>query len=165
MSRLSLLPMLCCVVCTASAAKPLGKAPAGAPQGAERHLTAAVIIAEAGGEGQRTMEGVYEVIHTRVSQWRHGGYWGTLIHKFQFSCLNGVAPEALIKKHRNHKNYAWVYNELLKFPPLTNHTVPPGHVKSSVNRADHFHDTSMVPYWSRGYRWTEIGRIRFYRLR
>tara|TARA_Y100000310_G_C20698945_1_gene827880 strand:+ start:94 stop:582 length:489 start_codon:yes stop_codon:yes gene_type:complete len=116
----------------------------------ERALLAAVIVAEAGGEGKAGMEAVYEVIWQRVSLTGRT-YTQVITRRKQFSCLNGVKPDALIERSKKHKHYEWVRLGLLWFPPLTVHTVSAGEKKVIRNRADHyFAHKQVAPKWSNG---------------
>ncbi len=124
--------------------------PRNAPSWEQRELIAAVIIAEAGGEGQKGMEAVYEVIWQRASL-QERSYLAVITQRKQFSCLNGVKHDDLIKRMSKHKHYEWVRKSLLIFPPLTVHTVPNGQEKVNRNRADHYFAHKKVkPYWSNG---------------
>ena len=122
--------------------------PQNAPDRDHRSLLAAVIIAEAGGEGRKGMEAVYEVIWQRASL-QERSYLAVITQRKQFSCLNGVKHEDLIKRMSKHKHYEWVRWGLLSFPPLTVHTC---HGEKVIrNRADHYFAHKKVkPYWSNG---------------
>tara|TARA_Y100000588_G_scaffold382319_1_gene469557 strand:+ start:2734 stop:3306 length:573 start_codon:yes stop_codon:yes gene_type:complete len=140
-------------------ANAFGWEPRNAPQPEERALIAAVIIAEAGGEGKIGMEAVYEVIWQRAAL-AHSNYTDVVTKPKHFSCLNGVKPSKLIKRMSKHKHYEWVRLGLLFFPPTTIHTVPDGHEKVVRNRADHYFalkgmpkidDVHTPPSWSKAY--------------
>ena len=127
-----------------------GWEPRNAPQPKELPLIAAVIVAEAGGEGKIGMEAVYEVIWQRAAL-SHSSYTDVVTKPKQFSCLNGVEPAKLIKRMSKHKHYEWVKLGLLFFPPTTIHTVPDGEEKVVRNRADHyFAHKKCNPSWSNG---------------
>lgn len=115
-----------------------------APKLAERELMAAVIIGESGGHGRKGMEAVYEVIHARASR-RGTTCAEEVLRRKQFSVLNGVTPTALWWRHRNHKEYEWVHNELLKWIPTSSHTGT-----NPYNRATHYHSVKVTPYWAKG---------------
>ena len=124
--------------------------PQNAPDQDHRALLAAVIIAEAGGEGRKGMEAVYEVIWQRASL-QERSCLAVITQRKQFSCLNGVKHDDLIKRMSKHKHYEWVRKSLLIFPPLTVHTVPNGQEKVNRNRADHYFAHKVTkPYWSNG---------------
>ena len=127
-----------------------GWEPRNSPQPEERALLAAVIIAEAGGEGVKGMEAVYEVIWQRAAL-AHSDYIKVITKPKQFSCLNGVKQADLIKRMSKHKHYEWVRWSLLFHPPLTVHTVPNGQEKVIRNRSDHyFAHEKAKPSWSNG---------------
>jgi len=127
-----------------------GWEPQNAPDQDHRALLAAVIIAESGGEGRKGMEAVYEVIWQRASL-QERSYLAVITQRKQFSCLNGVKHDDLIKRMSKHKHYEWVRKSLLIFPPLTVHTVPNGQKKVNRNRADHYFAHKVTkPYWSNG---------------
>ena len=137
--------------------------PQNAPDRDHRTLLAAVIIAEAGAEGRKGMEAVYEVIWQRASL-GHTNYLAVITKPKQFSCLNGVKHEDLIKRMSKHKHYEWVRWGLLSFPPLTVHTC---HGEKVIrNRADHYFAHKKVkPYWSNGKGKVVIGNHTFERHR
>ena len=140
-----------------------GWEPQDAAQGDERKLLAATIIAEAGGEGRRGMESVYEVIWQRASL-GECSYTKVLTKRKQFSCLNNRTPAQLIERSSWHAHYDWVM-ELLRFPPLTTHTVPAHLLATNRNRADHYYAHKVSkPYWSTG-KGERIGNHTFEKLR
>ena len=137
--------------------------PQNAPDQDHRALLAAVIIAEAGAEGRKGMEAVYEVVWQRASL-QERSYLAVITQRKQFSCLNGVKHDALIKRMSKHKHYEWVRWGLLSFPPLTVHTC---HGEKVIrNRADHYFAHKKVkPYWSNGKGKEVIGNHTFERHR
>ena len=140
--------------------------PQDAAQGDERKLLAAVIIAESGGEKdwKRGCESVYEVIHQRASL-GECSYTKVLTKRKQFSCLNNRTPAQLIERSSWHAHYDWVLQELLRFPPLTTHTVPAHLLATNRNRADHYYAHKVCkPYWSTG-KGERIGNHTFEKLR
>jgi hypothetical protein len=141
-----------------------GWEPQDAAQGDERKLLAAVIIAEAGSEGKRGCESVYEVIWQRASL-GECSYTKVLTKRKQFSCLNGKTPAQLVLHSTQHPHYKWVEQELLRFPPLTMHTVPSHLLATNRNRADHYYAHKICqPYWSTG-KGKRIGNHTFEKLR
>lgn len=136
--------------------------PTEAPSGRERELIAAVLIAEAGGEGKLGLEAVYEVIWTRGVE-RKLSLAGVVKQRKQFSCLNKTTPAQLGLRMSHHQRYDWVHDVLLKHPPLTMHTVPAHLLELAPNRANHYHALSVSPYWAKGVGRT-IGNHKFYRL-
>jgi len=136
------------LVLVAASVSVFGWEPRNAPQPEERALLAAVITAEAGGEGQRGMEAVYEVIWQRAAL-AHSDYIKVITKPKQFSCLNGVKQADLIKRMSKHKHYEWVRWSLLFHPPLTVHTAHGD--KVIRNRSDHYFAHGKVkPSWSNG---------------
>jgi len=129
-----------------------------APKGADREVIAACIIAEGGGHGRAGMEAIWEVIHARASQ-RETTCIEEVLRRKQFSCLNGVTPTALWWKHRSHREYAWVHDNLLKWVPITSRTGT-----NPYNRATHYHAAKIAPYWAKGHRpCATLGGHKFYR--
>ena len=140
-----------------------GWEPQDAAQGDERKLLAATIIAEAGGEGRRGREAVDEVIWQRASL-GECSYTKVLTKRKQFSCLNNRTPAQLIERSSWHAHYDWVM-ELLRFPPLTTHTVPAHLLATNRNRADHYYAHKVCkPYWATG-KGKVIGNHTFEKLR
>ena len=143
----------------------VGWEPVESPIGNDRAIVAAVIIAEGGGESKRGMSSIYEVIHTRASH--KGTSCATeVMRRKQFSCLNNTSPAGLVRRCRTHKHYRWVYDELLKFVPLTMFTVQENTHKLNRNRADHYyaHKKIAKPYWVGALEGKVIGNHKFYKL-
>jgi len=143
----------------------VGWEPVDAPIGNDRAIVAAVIIAEGGGESKRGMCAIYEVIHTRASH--KGTSCATeVMRRKQFSCLNNTSPAGLVRRVSEHKHYKWVYDELLKFVPLTMFTVQENTHKLNRNRADHYyaHKKIAKPYWVGALEGKVIGNHKFYKL-
>ena len=127
-----------------------GWEPRNAPTWDQRELIAAVIIAEAGGEGKLGMEAVYEVIWQRAAL-AHDTYTNIVTKRKQFSCLNNIKPAKLVRRSQKHKHYDWVRLDLLSFPPTTVHTIPKGQEQIIRNRSDHyFAHKQGKPSWSNG---------------
>ena len=117
--------------------------PARAPEGAERAVVAAVVIAESGGHGRKGMSAVYEVVFERASR-RGTSCYAEVIRRKQFSCLNKVTPAALVQRMSKHPEYKWVHDTLLKWVPITSHTgLHPG------ARCTHYHTTKVSPFWAK----------------
>lgn len=119
-------------------------AQANAPEGFDRELVAAVILAESGGHGRKGMEAVYEVIHARASV-RKTTCVVEVMRRKQFSCLNRTSPKALTQKMKHHSEWEWVHDKLLKWIPITSHTGT-----NPFNRCRHYHSTSVTPSWAKG---------------
>jgi len=141
------------------------QAPQAAPVGMERDLIAAVLIAEAGGEGRRGLAAVYEVIWMRAVE-RKRSLTAVVLQRRQFSCLNRRSPAVVVAAGRVHARWRWVRDELLKHPPLTMYTVPAHLLELNVNRANHYHAARLNPRpaWARGQVPRRVGRHLFYRL-
>ena len=143
----------------------VGWEPVDAPIGNDRAIVAAVIIAEGGGESKRGMSSIYEVIHTRASH--KGTSCATeVMRRKQFSCLNNTSPAGLVRRVSGHKHYRWVYDELLKFVPLTMFTVQENTHKLNRNRADHYYAHKQIakPYWVGALEGKVVGNHKFYKL-
>jgi len=138
--------------------------PTEAPQGWERTVLAAVIVAEAGGEGVKGMEAVYEVIWMRGVE-RKRSLYAVVTQRKQFSCLNNTTPAKLVHKMSQHSRYKWVRDELLKFPPLTVHTCPAHLLALNTTRANHYHAKGVSPYWAKKQTPVIIGNHLFYRIK
>jgi spore germination cell wall hydrolase CwlJ-like protein len=78
--------------------------------GADVEIVAATIVAESGGEGLMGMAAVHEVISTRARE-RHLSESQVCLQKWQFSCLNGVQPSALIAKAKLHPRWKQAVRE------------------------------------------------------
>jgi hypothetical protein len=124
----------------------LAIAQARAPEGAQRELVAAVILAESGGHGRKGMEAVYEVIHARATA-RRTTCAHEVLRRKQFSCLNREKPILLVLRMKRHRQWKWVHDELLKWVPITAHTGT-----NPYNRCRHYHAVSVTPYWAKGKR-------------
>lgn len=105
----------------------------------ERELVAAVIILEAGGEGQRGMQAVAEVIHTR-SRERRTTKREVVTQPFQFSCLNSRTPAQAVARARAHPQWSTALRlALLKSATLT-------------RGANHYCTRTVKPSWAAGQR-------------
>jgi len=114
---------------------------------------AATLVLEAGGEGRKGMEAVYEVIHNRAHK-RHKSLYEVVVAPKQFSCFNSGVDQGIARAKKHPK---WnVAMDILK-SPLTNHT----------HGADHYHTHNVHPSWGRtlvqrGARTLAIGGHLFY---
>ena len=124
------------------------------PQGGDLELCAAVLIAEAGGEGRRGMQAVWEVVHQRTRT-RLIGHAHVVFQRWQFSCLNNRKPDDLIRQSRRHPLWVEAVTIASKLPTT-----------SLTGSADHYHASSIKrPYWAKGRKATaKIGRHIFYKL-
>lgn len=139
-------------------------APVEAPAGWERTVLTAVILAEAGGEGAKGMEAVFEVVWTRGVESKRSLY-EVVTRRKQFSCLNSTTPAELVQRMSHHKHYDWVHDRLLRFPPLTVHTCPAELLALNTTRANHYHAKGVKPYWAKGHKPVAIGNHLFYRIK
>lgn len=122
-----------------------------------QEVVAAVLLAEARGEGEKGMQAVAEVIRTRAD--KKGVSMLAVIKPVIFSSLNGTNRDALLKKYRCHP----MFDDALKIA-RTAYNEP--HLLTNVTRnATHFVVKTKAPYWARGKRpVATIGNHAFYRL-
>lgn len=119
----------------------------------EKRVVAAVIMAEARGEGRKGMQAVYEVIQTRSEIYNLSTYKVVTKPKW-FSCLNRKKPDALVAEMSKQQDWSWAM-DLVSHPPKTSH----------ANGADHYTVYNENPWWSRGHRpVARIGRHAFYSI-
>ncbi len=124
-----------------------------------QRVVAAVLMAEAWGEGKAGMTAVAEVIRKRSDKWNISPL-AVVKQVKHFSCLNDTRPELLVKKFHREPDFEialeiarMLYNRPHELPGLT-------------KGATHFHDHSVKPYWAFGQRPVAvIGNFSFYRLR
>ena len=122
-----------------------------------QEVVAAVLLAEARGEGERGMKAVVEVIRTRAD--KKGVSMLAVVRPGAFTSLNGTNRDALLRKFRYHPLFSdalriarTAYNEPHRLPNLT-------------RDATHFSHRSEVPWWARGKQpVARIGNHVFYRL-
>lgn len=79
-----------------------------------RDMIAAVLMGEARGEGERGMRAIAEVIRNRGSD-----PVMVILRRRQFSCLNGMAIDDLVRRMRREKGWRTAQNiaeQLLKNP-------------------------------------------------
>lgn len=124
-----------------------------------RELVAAVLVAEAGGEGTNGLSAVAEVIARRMAL--DGKTPSQVVRQpKQFSVLNGKTPAKLWAKSSGHPLYSyalWLADVLASQPEALPH---------ATGGADHFTRSDEKPYWARGKRPVAvIGNHSFYRLR
>ncbi|MFT4586563.1 MAG: N-acetylmuramoyl-L-alanine amidase [Candidatus Binatia bacterium] len=122
-----------------------------------QEVVAAVLLAEARGEGEKGMQAVAEVIRTRAD--KKGVTMLAVVKPIDFSSLNGTNRDALLKKYRYHP----LFDEALKIA-RTAYNEP--HLLTNVTRnATHFVVKTEAPWWARGKRpVASIGNHAFYRL-
>lgn len=130
----------------------------------ETELLAAVIIAEAGGEGTQGMVAVANVINNRKI-YNSLSIKQILLKKYQFSCLNHITinkKETLndfISRQKGHKKYNEAYKIALR--------VMRGSLKDITGGADHYYANYIrEPYWTKSMRKTaQIGQHIFFASR
>lgn len=120
-------------------------------------VVAAVLLAEARGEGDRGMIAVAEVIRRRADQ--KGVSPLGVVRPGAFSSLNGTSQDRLLRRFENHPLFVKaveiarvMYNE-------------PEHLGNLTQSATHFTHKNEKPYWSIGRSPVAvIGNHAFYRL-
>jgi spore germination cell wall hydrolase CwlJ-like protein len=116
-------------------------------------LVAAVIVAEAAGEGYAGMRAVREVIQMRAYERRQTERAVVTAPK-QFSCLNRTTPARLIAQAR--KCSTWNTALSLASSPVE---------RATVAQANHYHTTTVRPVWAAGQRAVAtVGGHVFYKL-
>jgi len=105
-----------------------------------QEIVAAVLIAEAGGEGVQGMEAVYEIINNRSVRGKKS-YEDVVTQPAQFSCLNGVTTDDLIAKSKQHPRWEQAL-QMVKSPPTTRY----------ANGATHYYANwiKKTPKWAVG---------------
>ena len=122
-----------------------------------QQVVAAVLLAEARGEGEVGMVAVAEVIRRRADA--RGVTMLAVLKAGAFSSLNGTSPDRLVR--RFHRHTLWpealaiarrAYNE-------------PATLENLTRGADHFTHKGERPWWSTGLQpVVTIGNHAFYRL-
>lgn len=123
-----------------------------------QRIVAAVLMAEAWGEGEIGMMAVAEVIRNRAQE-RHRSPLGVVTTPKQFSCLNNTSPEALYGRFATNPDYEkalriarLIYNQPERLP---------GHAQG----ANHYTRSDEQPSWAVGKQpVVVIGAHAFYRL-
>lgn len=109
----------------------------------QTQVVAAVIIAEAGGEGEVGMRAVASVIQNRITA--HKNAFGVVSKPYQFSCLNDVIVkkdstfQAVIDKAAKHKRWAYA----LELANLINMKK----VEDNTGGSTHYHTAAVHPSW------------------
>ena len=125
----------------------------------DERLIAAVLMAEAQGEGVAGMTAVGEVIATRARIRRLTP--GLVVREpYQFSPLNRVKPRALISRYERMP----LYREALQIAGTVSRN--PDRLPGLTAGADHFeHIQAPLPRWARGRKPVAIvGNLRFWSL-
>lgn len=122
-----------------------------------QEVVAAVLLAEARGEGEKGMQAIAEVIRTRAD--KKGVSMLAVIKPVIFSSLNGTNRDALLKKYRYHP----MFGDALKIARTAYNE--PQLLTNVTRNATHFVVKTEAPYWARGKRpVATIGNHAFYRL-
>ncbi len=103
-------------------------------------LTAAILVAEAGGEGTTGMKAVMEVIRTRINQ-KHTSMYNIVTEKHAFSSFTKYHknPQAFVniyKKHKLFSNAMWIVNNYKGY--------------SLTKGSNYYHEKTVHPNWSKG---------------
>ena len=122
-----------------------------------QEVVAAVLLAEARGEGDKGMKAVAEVIRTRAD--KKGVSMLAVVKPGASTSLNGINRDILLRRFRYHPMFAealriarTAYNEPHRLPNVS-------------RNATHFAHKSEAPWWARGKRpVARIGNHVFYRL-
>lgn len=123
-----------------------------------QQVVAAVLMAEAWGEGVEAMTAVAEVIRRRADRANRSPL-AIVTQPRQFTCLNRTQPRRLVQKFLGHPDFQIalriarrMYNEPCSLP---------GHSRG----ATHFERLGTRAYWTRGYQpVATVGKLAFYRL-
>ena len=124
-----------------------------APKPSPTETVAAVLVAEAGGEGVAAMKAVREVVQMRAWQ-RQQTEADIVTARLQFSCLNRTTPARLVARSKAHP--AWPAALALASRPVE---------RATVWQANHYHALTVLPKWAKGQRPVAVvGGHAFYRL-
>jgi len=123
-----------------------------------QQVVAAVLMAEAWGEGETGMTAVAEVIQVRAQAAGRSPLW-VVQQPRQFSCLNRAEPRELIRRFWRHPDFD-VALEIAR--RLYN---SPEALAGFAKGATHFERAGTRAYWTAGHQpVARIGRLHFYRL-
>lgn len=120
-------------------------------------LAAAVLCAEARGDGRRGMEAVWEVVWTRARRLGkpEANVMAVLTRRRQFACLNSTPPAALIRRMKGEAEWP-VALAIVAGAPRTRLTAG----------ADHYEISGRTPYWAvHRVPVARVGGHSFYRLK
>lgn len=130
-----------------------------AVQGANygQEVVAAVLLAEARGEGEAGMKAVAEVIRRRAD--RYGVSLLATLQPGAFSSLNRTTRDALLRRYRKHP----LFPKALRIASLAYNE--PHRLGNQTQGATHFTHKSETPYWAAGHSpVATIGNHAFYRI-
>jgi spore germination cell wall hydrolase CwlJ-like protein len=120
-------------------------------------VLAAVLLAEARGEGHAGMRAVAEVVRRRADAM--GVSMLAVLKPGAFSSLNGTTRDALLQRFRRHH----LYTQALEIARTAYNC--PELLGNSTFGANHFTHRREKPYWAAGHRPVVIiGNHAFYRL-
>lgn len=120
-------------------------------------VLAAVLLAEARGEGETGMLAVAEVIRERAD--RRGVTPLAVLKPGAFTSLNGKTHERLLRKHQRHP----LFDTALSIARMTYNE--PEKLRNITRDATHFTHKRETPHWARGeVPVAVIGNHAFYRL-
>ncbi|MGE3311932.1 MAG: cell wall hydrolase [Limisphaerales bacterium] len=123
-----------------------------------QQVVAAVLMAEAWGEGEKAMIAVAEVVRLRADQSGLSPL-AVVLKPRQFTCLNRTTPEKLIRRFSGHPDFkasVAIARRMYNRPETL-----PGH----SGGATHFERVGNRAYWTRGHQpVATIGLLAFYRL-
>ena len=123
-----------------------------------QQVVAAVLMAEAWGEGEAAMTAVAEVIRLRADAAGRSPLW-VVQQPLQFSCLNGVEPRKLIRKYMRHRDFELA----LRIARRTYNR--PEELAWIARGATHFERVGTRAHWTAGHQpVARFGRLDFYRL-
>ena len=121
---------------------------------AEHEAVAAVLVMEAGGEGEKGLRAVMEVIQNRARE-RHDTRFDVIRAKKQFEVLNARTVKDLIDEAKQHKLWKMALTIALQ-----------GTQTNLTHGADHYHERTITPYWADPTKRTGmVGKHVFYRLK
>lgn len=122
-----------------------------------QEVVAAVLLAEARGEGVKGMQAVVEVIRRRADM--KGVSMLAVIEPGAFSSLNGTNRDALLKKFWKHP----MFSAALEIARRAYNR--PETLRNITKGATHFARKEEIPWWAQGkHPVTTIGNHAFYRL-
>lgn len=122
-----------------------------------QQVVAAVLLAEARGEGTQGMVAVAEVMRRRADA--EGLTMLAVARPGAFSSLNGTTHDKLLKKFQGHP----LFTEALKIARIAYNE--PKRLHNLTRGATHFTHKAETPYWAEGHTPVAvIGNHAFYRL-
>jgi len=121
-------------------------------------VIAAVLVGEAGNQGERGLRAVAEVIRERSQQSGQTPLQVVRVRR-AFSCFNGTTAEALVRKHSRSRSYPVALSIAKQI------SSDPAGLGNQTKGATHFTRKDENPFWARGHKpVVVIGDHAFYRL-